>query len=161
MDRAYDLCKLVALSIPDYCMFVFLPMRKCVSLCQCVPILMVHCVKAILCILCWPFCNCSSSSSLSSISYHCCYHHCIATLSNSAPFLWLGNWPFLVRICFRQPELRISELHQTCSDIELLVTSKNHGAISIMFLVRIFFRQPELRISTSIHAIDVIFWAQI
>ena len=136
--RAHDLCTLVALLIPDYCMFVFLPMRNCVSLCQCVPILMVHCVKAILCIICWHF-------AIVHHHHHPCHqYHDISVIvititfiiialqpwATGPPFLWLGNWPFLVRISFRQPELRIStSLHARyviflSSDIKLLVNTE-------------------------------------
>ena len=88
-----------------------LSMRKCVSLCQGVLILMVRCVKAIACIL--HVCllqiviiSISISITLKSliwILYHLHGEHIEQQALSS--FFGLGNWPFLVRICFRKPLL--------------------------------------------------------
>ena len=88
-----------------------LSMRKCVSLCQGVLILMVRCVKAIACILhvCllqMVIISISISITLKSliwILYHLHGEHIEQQALSS--FFGLGNWPFLVRICFRKPLL--------------------------------------------------------
>ena len=86
-----------------------LSMRKCVSLCQGVLILMVRCVKAIACILhvcLLQMVIISISITLKSliwILYHLHGEHIEQQALSS--FFGLGNWPFLVRICFRKPLL--------------------------------------------------------
>ena len=88
-----------------------LSMRKCVSLCQGVLILMVRCVKAIACILhvCllqMVIISISISITLKSliwIFYNLHGEHIEQQALSS--FFGLGNWPFLVRICFRKPLL--------------------------------------------------------
>ena len=86
-----------------------LSMRKCVSLCQGVLILMVRCVKAIACILhvcLLQMLIISISITLKSLIWILYYLHGEHIEQQAlSSFFGLGNWPFLVRICFRKPLL--------------------------------------------------------